>query len=150
MYRPTTLKHPVATAAGLAIALLAIPMYLRIFQVFAGDNRSNGQVLGRELGLWLCVAVLLWIGGGIIAAFVLGGIFTAFYMKYRDLVANITGTSLPILLLTSSCRSSAAAVSPHAHGALGTSSLVGATALCLSVGTDFVTRAVLPATAATR
>jgi uncharacterized protein len=206
MYRPTTLKHPVATAAGLAIALLAIPMYLRIFQVFAGDNRSNGQVLGRELGLWLCVALLLWIVrqrerlpltsiglrmdrpirslvrgvllallslavtvglyltlqrvgirlgeehgssfhpslwvvtlvmlrvgiaeevfyrgyaverlqtlsgsrllagvlplilfaaahyrqglGGIIAAFVLGGIFTAFYMKYRDLVANITG-----------------------------------------------------------
>ena len=28
--------------------------------------------------------------GGIVAAFVLGGIFTAFYMKYRDLLANIT------------------------------------------------------------
>jgi membrane protease YdiL (CAAX protease family) len=28
--------------------------------------------------------------GGIVAAFVLGGIFTAFYMKFRDLLANIT------------------------------------------------------------
>jgi membrane protease YdiL (CAAX protease family) len=28
--------------------------------------------------------------GGIIAAFVLGGIFTAFYVRYRDLLANIT------------------------------------------------------------
>jgi CAAX protease family protein len=28
--------------------------------------------------------------GGIIAAFVLGGIFTAFYVKFRDLLANIT------------------------------------------------------------
>jgi hypothetical protein len=28
--------------------------------------------------------------GGIIAAFVLGGVFTVFYMKFRDLLANIT------------------------------------------------------------
>jgi phosphatidylinositol glycan class B len=28
--------------------------------------------------------------GGIIAAFVLGGIFTAFYVRFRDLLANIT------------------------------------------------------------
>jgi membrane protease YdiL (CAAX protease family) len=28
--------------------------------------------------------------GGIIAVFVLGGILTAFYMKFRDLMANVT------------------------------------------------------------
>lgn len=61
MHKVTTLKHPVATAVGLAIALLAAPILLTIFRLFVGENRSNGQVLGRELGIWLCVAVLLWI-----------------------------------------------------------------------------------------
>jgi membrane protease YdiL (CAAX protease family) len=28
--------------------------------------------------------------GGIVAVFVLGGILTAFYIKFRDLLANIT------------------------------------------------------------
>jgi len=59
--KPTTLKHPRATTAGLAIALLATPIYLRAFQLFAGESRSNWQTLGRELGIWLCVAVLLWV-----------------------------------------------------------------------------------------
>jgi uncharacterized protein len=59
--RPTTLKHPVSTAVGLAIALLATPIYLMTFRLLAGEGRSNWQVLGRELGIWLCVAVLLWI-----------------------------------------------------------------------------------------
>jgi uncharacterized protein len=37
--------------------------------------------------------------GGIVAAFVLGGIFTALYMKYRDLLANITGHFLADFVL---------------------------------------------------
>jgi CAAX protease family protein len=61
LHKLTTLKHPIATAVGLAIALLATPLYLRIFRLFAGESRSNWHVLGRELGIWLCVAVLLWI-----------------------------------------------------------------------------------------
>jgi membrane protease YdiL (CAAX protease family) len=37
--------------------------------------------------------------GGIVAAFVLGGILTAFYMKYRDLLANITAHFLADFVL---------------------------------------------------
>lgn len=37
--------------------------------------------------------------GGIVAAFVLGGIFTAFYMKLRDLLANITAHFLADFVL---------------------------------------------------
>jgi membrane protease YdiL (CAAX protease family) len=37
--------------------------------------------------------------GGIIAAFVLGGLFTVFYMKFRDLLANITGHFLADFVL---------------------------------------------------
>jgi len=37
--------------------------------------------------------------GGIVAAFVLGGIMTLFYMRYRDLVANIVGHSAADLVL---------------------------------------------------
>jgi len=37
--------------------------------------------------------------GGIIAAFVLGGIFTAFYVKFRDLLANITAHFLADFIL---------------------------------------------------
>ena len=37
--------------------------------------------------------------GGVIAAFVLGGIATLFYVKFRDLVANMTGHSLADLVL---------------------------------------------------
>jgi uncharacterized protein len=57
----TTPKRPLATAVGLAIALLAAPIFMAIFRLFAGESRSNWQVLGRELGIWLCLAVLLWI-----------------------------------------------------------------------------------------
>jgi hypothetical protein len=59
--RQTTPRHPIYTAFGLAIALLATPIYLTIFRLLAGESRSNWQVLGREFGIWLCVAVLLWI-----------------------------------------------------------------------------------------
>jgi uncharacterized protein len=211
---PKSVRRSAATVVGLAIALLATPIYLRIFQLFAGENRSNSQVLVRELGVWLFVAVLLWIVrqreklpltsiglrmdrpmrsllrgillallalaitvglylvlqragihlgedransfhpslwvvtlamlragvaeeifyrgyaierlqglfgskllaallplilfaaahyrqglGGILATFVLGGVFTAFYMKYRDLIANIIGHFLEDFVL---------------------------------------------------
>lgn len=214
LQQPQTLKRPGATAAGLAIALLAAPIFMAVFRLYAGEIHSNLQVLGRELGIWLCVAVLLWIIrrreelpltsislrvdrpmrsllrgflfgllalavtvglylilqrlaiplgkdrpnafqpslwvvtlvmlragiaeeifyrgyaierlqslvrskfvagllplilfaaahyrqglGGIIAAFVLGGLFTFFYMKFRDLVANITGHFLADFVL---------------------------------------------------
>jgi membrane protease YdiL (CAAX protease family) len=45
----------------LAIALLATPVFMTTFRLFVGESRSNWEVLGRELGIWLCVAVLLWI-----------------------------------------------------------------------------------------
>jgi membrane protease YdiL (CAAX protease family) len=37
--------------------------------------------------------------GGIVAEFVLGGILTAFYMKFRDLLANITAHFLADFVL---------------------------------------------------
>jgi uncharacterized protein len=37
--------------------------------------------------------------GGIIAVFVLGGLMTLFYLKFRDLIANIIGHSLADLVL---------------------------------------------------
>jgi uncharacterized protein len=58
---PTSLRRPLATYAGLAIALLAAPVYTITFRLLAGESRSNWQVLGKELGIWLCLAVLLWI-----------------------------------------------------------------------------------------
>ncbi len=45
----------------MAFALLATPIFMATFRLFSGESRSNLQVLGRELGIWLCVAVLLWI-----------------------------------------------------------------------------------------
>ena len=53
--------HPIATAVWVAIALLATPIYLTTLRLFAGESHSNWQVLGRELGIWPCVAALLWI-----------------------------------------------------------------------------------------
>lgn len=61
MHNPTTLKRPGATAIGLAIALVGAPVYMAIFRQVAGENRSDLQVLARELGIWLLVGVLLWI-----------------------------------------------------------------------------------------
>jgi membrane protease YdiL (CAAX protease family) len=37
--------------------------------------------------------------GGVVAVFVLGGLFTAFYMRYRDLLANITAHFLEDFVL---------------------------------------------------
>jgi membrane protease YdiL (CAAX protease family) len=194
-----------ATLCGLAIALLAGPAFTLAYRLITGENHSDLQVAGRELGIFLLVGLLFWIvkrremlplssiglhtdrlgrsllrglvltvitlgvtvglylllqqfgirlgegsgdhfhpalgvvvlimlragiaeevfyrgyaierlasltgstwlgalvplvvfaaahyrqgAGGIIAAFVLGGIFTAFYVRYRDLLANIT------------------------------------------------------------
>ena len=61
MQQSVVSRRYAATGVGLAIALLATPIYLRIYQAVVGENHSNWQVLARELGVWLLVAVLLWI-----------------------------------------------------------------------------------------
>jgi len=61
LQQPKTLTRPGATTAGLAVALLAAPIFVAVFRLFTGESHSNLQVLGKELGLWLCVVVLLWI-----------------------------------------------------------------------------------------
>ena len=206
--------HPVATAFGLAIALFATPLFVAGYRFIVGESRSDAQVTMREVGIFLIVALLLWLiktrellpldsislrtgrlgrsmlrgallalilllvtvglyfilrqlgihlgegssgafhpslpvvafimlragiaeeifyrgysierlrsltgnawlaalipllmfaashyrqgQGGIIAAFVLGGIATLFYLKFRDLIANITGHTLADLVL---------------------------------------------------
>jgi hypothetical protein len=37
--------------------------------------------------------------GGIVAALILGGLFTIFYLKFRDLIANIIGHFLADFVL---------------------------------------------------
>ena len=61
MASPTTIRRPAATYVGLAIALLAAPIFIAVFRQVTGANRSDLQVLARELGVWVLVAVLLWI-----------------------------------------------------------------------------------------
>jgi membrane protease YdiL (CAAX protease family) len=45
----------------LAIALFAAPAFIAAYRYFSGENRSNAQVVGRELGLFLLVGLLLWV-----------------------------------------------------------------------------------------
>lgn len=61
MHNPATIRRPVATFIGLAIALSAAPVFMAVFRLVAGENRSDLQVLARELGIWLLVGALLWI-----------------------------------------------------------------------------------------
>ena len=53
--------HPAATACGLAIALFAAPAFLAVFRYIGGENRSDAQVVWREISLLLIVALLLWL-----------------------------------------------------------------------------------------
>lgn len=53
--------HPVATACGLAIALFAAPAFLAGFRYISGESRSDAQVVVREIGVLLIVALLLWL-----------------------------------------------------------------------------------------
>ena len=55
------LKRPAATIAGLAIALFASPLFIAAYRRITGENHSDWQVVGRELGIFLLVGVLLWI-----------------------------------------------------------------------------------------
>jgi len=61
VHNPATIRRPVATFIGLAIALSAAPVFMAVFRLVAGENRSDLQVLARELGIWLLVGALLWI-----------------------------------------------------------------------------------------
>jgi membrane protease YdiL (CAAX protease family) len=58
---PLMLKHPFASYCGLTIALLGAPAFAAIFRVLTGESHSNLQVIGREIGVFLMAAVLLWI-----------------------------------------------------------------------------------------
>lgn len=54
------LRSP-ATFAGLAIALLAGPVFIAGYRALTGENHSNLQVVVRELGIFCLVALLLWL-----------------------------------------------------------------------------------------
>lgn len=54
-------QHPVATACGLAIALLATPAIVISFRAINGENRSDLQAALREVFIFIMVAVLLWV-----------------------------------------------------------------------------------------
>lgn len=54
-------KNLTPTLVGLALALLASPVFIASYRAIAGANRSNWQVLGRETGVFLLMAMLLWI-----------------------------------------------------------------------------------------
>ena len=56
-----TARHSAATWAGLAIALFSIPAFTATYRAITGETHSNGQVLGKELGIFLLVGALLWI-----------------------------------------------------------------------------------------
>jgi uncharacterized protein len=61
MENNTALKNPTATYIGLAIALFSGPVFIAVYRALTGEYRSNGQVLVKELGLFLLVGLLLWI-----------------------------------------------------------------------------------------
>jgi len=50
-----------ATACGLALALLGGPAYIALYRLITGENHSDTQIVLKELGLFLLVAVLLWL-----------------------------------------------------------------------------------------
>jgi len=55
------LKNATPTLVGLAIALLGSPVFIAVYRAITGENHSDWQVLGREAGVFLLVAILLWI-----------------------------------------------------------------------------------------
>jgi membrane protease YdiL (CAAX protease family) len=56
-----TLRHPMASYCGLAITLLGAPAFVAGFRLLSGESHSDGQVVGRETGVFLLAALLLWI-----------------------------------------------------------------------------------------
>jgi membrane protease YdiL (CAAX protease family) len=61
MGRTRRSKTSTATLIGLAIALFSIPVFTTMYRASTGENHSNWQVLGKELGIFLLVGTLLWI-----------------------------------------------------------------------------------------
>lgn len=54
-------RNIVPTIVGLGLALFALPIFSAAYRAIAGENRSNWQVLTREIAIFLLVASLLWI-----------------------------------------------------------------------------------------
>jgi uncharacterized protein len=50
-----------ATYIGLAIALLSSPAFIFVYRALTGESHSNLQVIGRELGVFCLVGILLWL-----------------------------------------------------------------------------------------
>src|ERR1700722_7997160 len=53
--------HPVATVCGLFIALFGTPLFVAVYRLATGENRSDSQVILREAGIFAIVALLLWL-----------------------------------------------------------------------------------------
>jgi membrane protease YdiL (CAAX protease family) len=49
------------TLVGLTIALFGLPVFMAAYRAIGGENHSNWQVLGREIGVFLLVGLLLWM-----------------------------------------------------------------------------------------
>jgi membrane protease YdiL (CAAX protease family) len=79
---------------------VAEEIFYRGYAIERLQSLSGSRMLTVLLPLILFAAAHYRQGvGGIVAAFVLGGIFTAFYMKFRDLLANITAHFLADFVL---------------------------------------------------
>jgi membrane protease YdiL (CAAX protease family) len=53
--------HTVATTIGLAIALFAIPLFVAGYRRLTGPYHSNLQLVIRDAGVLILVALLLWL-----------------------------------------------------------------------------------------
>ena len=73
------LAHRSATWYGLAIAPVSAPLIAAVYRAFAGAQRTNG--------------------GTVRAVFAVAGLLTLFYLRYRDLVANVTAHILTTFIL---------------------------------------------------
>jgi uncharacterized protein len=56
-----TLEHPRATVCGLVISLVSAPGFVAAYRALGGEDQSNLQVVGRNLGILLLAAALVWI-----------------------------------------------------------------------------------------
>lgn len=54
-------SHPIATWAGLFLAMFGTPLFLWALRLDVGEARSLPSYLGREAGVFLMFALLLWI-----------------------------------------------------------------------------------------
>jgi membrane protease YdiL (CAAX protease family) len=58
---PAAPQRTGASFLGLAIALLAVPVFTGAYRFFTGENHSDPQVAGREFGVFLLAGLLLWL-----------------------------------------------------------------------------------------